>query len=996
MWGWSLWGGLALGMGIARLLYESDPWRFGVFGQWPAALLCGGLGAVLWRAALAALDQRGREAGTDPSTITMVSLPALLAWLYVVTPGQEVDPLRGGLLLAGSVLLAAALALTWKAENTPRSTRITGLGSGGLAALAYLLTLQRTIGRADTFEFQVVGPTLGIAHPTGYPLYVLLGKLFSLLPLGQTATRVNLTSLVAAALSAALIALLLVHILKAHPVISGLGALAFALSPTFWSQAVIAEVYALHTALLAGMLLLAGRLIASNEHLRLPPWRSTPGPPGMQARLSIGLMALAGLGLTNHLTTVLLLPALGLAAALAWPRLSWKQWLLGGGLLAAALLIYLYIPLRWPTVTDGSPMPLSDFIGWVTGSRFAGALQLRAWLVDGERWRIMGRLLVDQYGWPGIGLGALGLGWLAWRQPRMALVTGLVFAAVGFYGLNYYVPDISVFVIPCFAMLAIWMACGIQAVLDGLARLAPPRGAAAGSALAITLLGLLVVLTAQQAARQFDWSDEQALEEWGRRVLALPLDDGAAILADSEKIAPLEYLHRIEGLRPDLEMVVLGSEAEYYEQINARTGAGQTVYLARFLPGLEGAYHLRSAGPLIEVGTAPLEVLPALGGTPHTWENGIRLAGSQRDRGAWQAGRETGITLVWQAPERVDGSYEVRLRLVDQEGTTVWEDHPAYAVSGRYPTVAWKPGEIIPDYHSAALPYGLEAGHYRLEAALAAPFTAEPLTLMGGGTWAAIGEVEVQAAAEVPPLSRRLALRYDGGSLTSIETPARALAGGRMTVEANWLGADGRVTRSTHALIAEAGSFEVQGTHLYADLAGSRLAWQLEAPGLRCGWLAPVTGRCQFAETHIEGETVAGALANFDNQMVLLSADYTTGVLPPGGEARVTLTWQGLRAMREDYTIFVQLIGPDGRPHGQMDTWPVQGTYPTSTWAPGEIISDPYVVRVDADAPPGEYQIAVGVYLLRTNQRLVLIGPAGEALDDKLLLPGLSIEGNQQ
>ncbi|MCZ7666312.1 MAG: DUF2723 domain-containing protein [Chloroflexi bacterium] len=60
-----------------------------------------------------------------------------------------------------------------------------------LAALLpiYLLTMPAAVGQADTFEFQVVVPQLGIAHPTGYPLYLLLGKLFTLLPLGTVAWR---------------------------------------------------------------------------------------------------------------------------------------------------------------------------------------------------------------------------------------------------------------------------------------------------------------------------------------------------------------------------------------------------------------------------------------------------------------------------------------------------------------------------------------------------------------------------------------------------------------------------------------------------------------------------------------------------------------------------------------------------------------------------------------------------------------------------------------
>src|SRR5690606_28497308 len=74
-----------------------------------------------------------------------------------------------------------------------------------LVALAllpvYLSTMSRTVGQADTFEFQVVAPQLGIAHPTGYPLYLLLGKLFSLLPFGSVAWRINVGTAVLATIA---------------------------------------------------------------------------------------------------------------------------------------------------------------------------------------------------------------------------------------------------------------------------------------------------------------------------------------------------------------------------------------------------------------------------------------------------------------------------------------------------------------------------------------------------------------------------------------------------------------------------------------------------------------------------------------------------------------------------------------------------------------------------------------------------------------------------
>src|SRR6185436_15036781 len=104
-----------------------------------------------------------------------------------------------------------------------------------------------------------------------------------------------------------------------------------------------------------------------------------------------------------------------------------------------------------------------------------------------------------------------------------------------------------------------------------------------------------------------DQSQDWALQRLGELILSQPLAEGAAILADSQKVAPLVYLQVAEGRRPDLDVVVLPDEASYRAALDERLAAGQTVYLGRYLPNLGGAYSLRSIGPLAEVSPLPLE-----------------------------------------------------------------------------------------------------------------------------------------------------------------------------------------------------------------------------------------------------------------------------------------------------------------------------------------------------------------------------------------------------
>ena len=172
----------------------------------------------------------------------------------------------------------------------------------GLASFClYVKTLAPTLLMADPAEFQLACYTLGIAHPTGYPLYLILGWLWShLVAIGDAAYRVNLLSAVFAACATGLFYLLVLRVLRgvwhgsSEPLVRVLAALAtltLAVSRTFWSQALQAEVYALNSLFVVALLLLL---------LRWSESRSTQ---------VLRLAALIyGLSLTHHSTMILFLP----------------------------------------------------------------------------------------------------------------------------------------------------------------------------------------------------------------------------------------------------------------------------------------------------------------------------------------------------------------------------------------------------------------------------------------------------------------------------------------------------------------------------------------------------------------------------------------------------------------------------------------------------------------------------------------------------------------
>jgi hypothetical protein len=110
----------------------------------------------------------------------------------------------------------------------------------------------------------------------------------------------------------------------------------------------------------------------------------------------------------------------------------------------------------------------------------------------------------------------------------------------------------------------------------------------------------------------------------------------------------------------------------------------------------------------------------------------------------------------------------------------------------------------------------------------------------------------------------------------------------------------------------------------------------------------------------------------FDGAIELVGFDLQPqdAKLRPGNEVAVNLVWRALAPVEADYTVTLQLLGPDGQVYGQRDAAPAGGDAPTSTWSPGEVLRDTYWLTVASYAPPGEYQLIVAMYLIETGERM--------------------------
>jgi len=110
-----------------------------------------------------------------------------------------------------------------------------------------------------------------------------------------------------------------------------------------------------------------------------------------------------------------------------------------------------------------------------------------------------------------------------------------------------------------------------------------------------------------------------------------------------------------------------------------------------------------------------------------------------------------------------------------------------------------------------------------------------------------------------------------------------------------------------------------------------------------------------------------------------------------GQTVTVTLYWQGLTPMEEDYTAFVHLVDVEENIVAQHDKQPLGGDWPTSAWQPGETVPDTYTLEIPAQTPAGTYQLRVGLYLLRDGRRLPVIGPPGRIISDSIILDEITV-----
>ena len=333
-----------------------------------------------------------------------------------------------------------------------RQALLAALAVGVAAFALYRATLLPGMDLGDTPSLQTrIGSSL-ITPRDGYPLYSAIGNLAHWAMPGNPARALNLASAVQAALACGVI--VLVGATLSGSVAAGTAAaLLFATSYTFWSQAIIAEVYALHIVFVALTLLLALR------------WAERP----TQGRLAAFFAAYA-IGFGNHLSMILLAPAFAIFLAAAAPG-GWRSMLAPRVLTlavvcacAGALQYAWNLSALWmlPDPPDGLVDGLRRFWFDVTKADWRETMVMQVpRAMAGDHAAMYAFDLRQQFGWAVPLIALAGLAQLLMTNGRYAALVLAIYVANFIFAFGYNVGDGHVFYLPSHLMVALLAAPGL-------------------------------------------------------------------------------------------------------------------------------------------------------------------------------------------------------------------------------------------------------------------------------------------------------------------------------------------------------------------------------------------------------------------------------------------------------------------------------------------------------------------------------------------------------
>jgi tetratricopeptide (TPR) repeat protein len=482
-----------------------------------------------------------------------------------------------------------------------------------VALIVYRWTLAPTVTLTDSGELIVVAQGLGVAHPPGFPLWVMLAHLASLVPLGNVAARINSSSALFAALASAMMALVVADLIitASHslpskkktaqrkksdgdsrfrdlliwaPALSA--GLLMAFSRTLWTYATIAEVYTLNTLLILTVFFLMVR------------WRRCIVADRRDARVAVTmhdhwLYAAAfvfGLALgVHHVTVGLTLPALAILVY----KTQGLRFFTSRRLLCAALIsivglvaVYAYLPFaasRSPAINWGNPRSLQEIWWHITGRQYRVFLSFSPSMM-GTQFVEFCRMLLREFGpaWLPLSLVVAFAGFRnAFRQDRTSFwfLLFIIIADVA-YAISYEIAeDKDAYYLPTFISVAIAAGFGVRWLIQ----------LSASKAMALqktywAAVAALLITSATAFAANWPFNNRRhyfIAGDYVENLFSTIQPDGLLLTQDWQVAAPMLYAQEVEQRRRDVKVI----------DINLLRRSWYFDYLKRAHPGLVERSH---------------------------------------------------------------------------------------------------------------------------------------------------------------------------------------------------------------------------------------------------------------------------------------------------------------------------------------------------------------------------------------------------------------------
>ncbi|MEM9773299.1 MAG: MFS transporter [Chloroflexota bacterium] len=455
----------------------------------------------------------------------------------------------------------------------------------------YLATLRPGVLPADSGEFQLAATQLKIAHPPGFPLYVALGWLFTLLP-GSAASNLNFLSAITSSLTLAFIPLILSEMPQSRIINryhkwmlvlgSVVGAALLGMSTTFWSQATTTNIRSLTTLFAAYGIFLVMRWVR----------RMIDEPTADQRNFRLLLMAVAvmSLGVTHHLSLAFFAVIMGVVVCIT--RWRWLLELDKVGKLSLALAVGL-VPWILILIREPSLRNPALFFTYVSGLGFGADfffIESLSELII--RFRVMWNVVNLQFHWLVLVGAGISLMLLTYYRWRLVLLLGGSFFTLALIAATYRAPQTVEYMLPAYLPIVIgfsWLITMSAHKMAGTIAAWSDTPLDGGWILvAIVCVGGIFgsFVQLQPTWDSYFWLARQHDTADYTNSILRDAPENAVVLSSWHWFTPLSYLQQVEGVRPDLEIVYVDPtyNNDWAGAIHAQLEQGLNVVATNYSP----------------------------------------------------------------------------------------------------------------------------------------------------------------------------------------------------------------------------------------------------------------------------------------------------------------------------------------------------------------------------------------------------------------------------